>query len=100
MGFQYVIAIVRSDVLEPLEKRLASLQVPGLTATKVKGYGNYANCYASDWMTEHIKLEVFAEEAAIEAITNAITEVADADVPGTGIVAVIPVVNFFHIRSR
>lgn len=100
MSFKYVIAIVQDDVLEPLERRLATIHVPGLTATKVKGYGNYANLFASDWMTEHIKLEIFAEEANIEAITDAIREVADSAVPGTGIVAVIPVENFFHIRTQ
>ena len=99
MSFKYVIAIVQADVLEPLEKRLASIHVSALTATTVKGYGNYANLFASDWMTEHIKLEIFAEEIDIEAITDVIRNVAHSDVPGTGVVAVIPVGDFFHIRA-
>jgi nitrogen regulatory protein PII len=100
MSYRYVIAIVQAGMLEPLEKRLARLHVTGLTATKVKGYGHYANLFASDWLTEHIKIEIFAEQAQVEAVTAAIEEVAHADVPGMGgIVAVIPVENFFHIRN-
>lgn len=99
MSFRYVIAIVRDDVLEPLERRLTAVHVPGLTATTVKGYGHYANVFASDWMSEHIKLEIFADEADVKAITDAIREVAHSDVPGTGIVAVFPVEDFFHIRT-
>ncbi|WP_269845243.1 hypothetical protein [Candidimonas nitroreducens] len=39
-------------------------------------------------MTEHIKLEIFAEEAGIGAITDVIGGDARSDAQGTGIVAV------------
>ncbi|SOY73398.1 hypothetical protein CBM2587_P20034 [Cupriavidus taiwanensis] len=46
-----VIAIVPSELLEKLEKRLATVHAPGLTATKVKGYGEYRNFFSSDLTT-------------------------------------------------
>lgn len=98
MSTKCVIAIVPSELLEKLEKRLATVHAPGLTATKVKGYGEYRNFFSSDLTTVHTKIEIFTEEADVEAITNAIVEVGQSTVPGAGIVAVVPVEKFLHLH--
>ncbi|KDP87222.1 nitrogen regulatory protein P-II [Cupriavidus sp. SK-3] len=98
MSTKCIIAIVPSELLERLEKRLATVHAPGLTATKVKGYGEYRNFFSSDLTTVHTKIEIFAEETEVEAITNAIVEVGQSTVPGAGIVAVLPVDSFLHLR--
>jgi nitrogen regulatory protein PII len=48
--------------------------------------------------TVQTKIEIFAEEAEVEAITNAIVEVGQSTVPGAGIVAVVPVEKFPHLH--
>lgn len=98
MSTKCVIAIVPSELLETLERKLATVHAPGLTATKVKGYGEYKNFFSSDLTTVHTKIEIFAEEAHVAAITNAIVEVAHSTVPGAGIVAVIPVDSLLHLH--
>ncbi|WP_439673223.1 P-II family nitrogen regulator (plasmid) [Cupriavidus necator] len=98
MSTKCVIAIVPSELLESIEKRLAAVHAPGLTATKVKGYGEYRNFFSSDLSTVHTKIEIFAEDAEIEAIINAIVEVGQSTVPGAGIVAVIPVETFLRLH--
>lgn len=99
MSTKCVIAIVPSDLLEKLERKLATVHAPGLTATKVKGYGEYKNFFSSDLTSVHIKIEIFVEEADVEAITSAIVDVAHSTVPGAGIVAVIPTEAFFHLHT-
>ncbi|MGX6566843.1 P-II family nitrogen regulator [Cupriavidus necator] len=98
MSTKCVIAIIPSDLLGKLEKRLATIHAPGLTATKVKGYGEYRNFFSSDLTTVHTKIEIFAAEADVEVITNAIVEVGKSTVAGAGIVAVIPVERFLHLH--
>lgn len=100
MSLKYVIAIVRPDVLGALEARLGSLQVRGMTVTRVEGFGEYADFFSRSHLTEHIKLEIFVEEPKVDAVTDAIMEVAHSDVPGAGILAVLAVDKFFHIRTR
>lgn len=100
MHFKYVVAIVRADVLGELEAMFGGLHVRGITVTKVMGFGEYADFFSSDHLTEHIKVEIFVEESKAEAITNAIMDAAHSDVPGAGIVAVMPVEKFLHIRTR
>jgi nitrogen regulatory protein PII len=98
MPTQYVIAIVPTELLETLERKLASVHAPGLTTTKVTGYGEYKNYFASDLTTVHTKIEIFVDESSLERIVGAIVEVAHSTVPGAGIVAVIPVERFLHLH--
>ena len=100
MSLKYVVAIVRPDVLDALEGKLGSLHVRGMTATQVKGYGEYMNFFSKNHLIEHLKIEFFVEESMADAITNAIMDAAHSDIPGAGIVAVMPVEKFFHIRTR
>ena len=99
MNFKYVVAVIRSDALESLEARLAGIHVGGITLTKVKGFGEYKNFFTSDWLSEHTKIEIFAEESKVELLLNALLEAAHSDVPGAGIVAVIPAERFLHLRT-
>lgn len=100
MGFKYVVAIVRGSVLEALEARLASLGVRGLTVSKIRGQGEYVNVLAKDHLVGHTKIEIFIEESSAEAVADAIMDVAHSDVPGAGVLAVMPVEKFLHIRTR
>jgi nitrogen regulatory protein P-II 1 len=100
MTLKYVIAIIRPDALMALETKLGSLHVQGMTVTKVKGFGEYTDFYSKNHLTEHLKVEIFVEEAKVAALTNAILDVAHSDIPGAGILAVLSVEEFFHIRTR
>jgi nitrogen regulatory protein P-II 1 len=100
MNFKYIVAIVRSDAFHALEAKLASLRVGGMTVTTVKGFGEYRNYFVDDWLSEHRKIEIFAEESQVETLCDAILEVAHSDTPGAGIVAVMPVETFLHVRTR
>lgn len=99
MSIKRVIAIIRSDVLAPLEERLKVLRVGGLTVSRVKGYGAYKNLFASDWMSEHAKIEIFIEEAEIDRLIETMREVGDTGTTGGGILAVLPVERFVHLST-
>lgn len=100
MAVKYVVAIIRGSVLEALEARLASLGVRGLTVSKVRGQGEYINVLSKDHLVRHMKIEIFVDESNAEAVADAITDVAHSGVPGAGVVAVMPVEKFLHIRTR
>lgn len=99
MHFKYVIAIIRPDCLEQLEMRLAGIDIRGITVTQVRGLGEYVNFFSRSHLVEHIKIEIFVEESKAGALTNAIIDVAHSDVPGAGVIAVLPVEKFFHVRT-
>ena len=45
MNFRKIVAIIRTDSLENVEAALKAKHVPGVSVTKVKGYGEYANFF-------------------------------------------------------
>lgn len=100
MDFRKVTAIIRPDSLEKVERALHALSVPGVSVTRVKGYGEYANFYATDWMVAHARVEVFIGQHRAEEVARAIMDAAHSGMEGDGIVAVLPVESVYHIRTR
>lgn len=100
MSYRKVTAIIRPEVLEAVERSLQALDVGGITVTKVKGYGEYANFYSPDWMLSHVRLEIFTGRERAQEVAAAIMDAAHTGVSGDGLVAVLPVENIFRIRTR
>jgi nitrogen regulatory protein PII len=95
-----VVAIVRPDVLEVLERKLAAIHLHGITATHVRGFGTHPNLFADDWTTEHMKIEIFARAEDVDTLVTTIMDIAHVGAVGDGVVAVLPVDRFFRIRTR
>ncbi len=100
MDLSVVIAIIRRQALEAVEQGLREIGVRGISVSKVKGYGEYHNFFAGDWMVESIRLEIFTRKDKVDAITAAIMKTAHTGSPGDGIVAVYPLERFYNIRLR
>lgn len=100
MDLKRVTAIVRTDVLEDVERRLRQLGVPGLTVSRVKGFGEYANFFTPDWTSACARIEIFTDAAQAQQIIDTIMQAAHTGTSGDGIVAVQPVDSLFRIRDR
>lgn len=99
MEFRKVTAIFRPDRLEAVEDQLRKLDVRGVSVTKVKGFGEYANFYSSDWLCTHVRIEIFLSASRAQEIATAIMDAAHTGLEGDGIVAVLPVEAVYHIRT-
>ena len=95
-----VTAIVRNDLLEKIERRLQELRIPGVSVTRVKGYGEYENFFARDWMTEHARIEIFLSQERADEVARAIMDAAHTGIAGDGIVVVLPVESIYRIRTK
>ncbi len=100
MELKKIVAMIRNTVLEKVEARLIDMRVRGITVTKVKGYGEYANFFSPDWLVTHSRIEIFTDEARAGEIAAAIMEVAHTGMEGDGIVAIIPVQKLYRIRTK
>ena len=100
MRFRKVTAIVRSERLEAIEECLRKLNAPGISVTKVKGYGEYTNFFEADNLSSHLRVEVFTSALHAEEIAVAIMEAAHTGLEGDGVVAVLPVESVYHIRTK
>jgi len=100
MDFRKVTAIIQIEALEKVEKALQASNVSGISVTKVKGFGEYANFYQRDWMTVHVRIEIFVGKSQADKIAKVIMDAAHTGVEGDGIVAIFPVTDVFHIRTK
>jgi nitrogen regulatory protein P-II 1 len=100
MEFRKVVAIVSRGALEPVETALRSAGVTGVSVCAIKGFGEYADFYERDWMTNHVKVEVFTVREKAGAIAHVIMAAAHTGQEGDGIVAISPVESLFRIRTQ
>jgi len=98
-GLRRVTAMVRCSALQKVEERLKQLHVPGISVTKVKGYGEYADFFRSDWVREHARIEVYCGERRADEIARAVVEVAHTGARGDGTVVVLPVEAIYRVRT-
>jgi len=100
MKFRKVTAIVRPECLEAVEKCLRKLVVPGISVTKVKGFGERMNFFEPDWLCDHVRVEVFIDVEQADKVATAIMDAAHTGREGDGIVAILPVESVYHIRTK
>jgi len=100
MEFRKINAIIRSNILEKVETRLQQIGIKGITVSRVKGYGEYANFFTRDWLTTNARIEIFAAKDDVDSIVAAIAESAHTGFAGDGFVAVLPVESIFLIRTQ
>ena len=101
-GFSLIIANFRSEKLEEVEKRLERLCVERINVVKVRGFGEYHNYYARDWLESEVRVEIFTKNDEVEGIVKAIMESArtgTSGYPGDGVVAVLPIQHLHLIRT-
>lgn len=100
MSFKKITAIVRTSVLSAVENALKDLGVPGVSVSQIKGYGEYSDFYAKDWMVTNSRVEVFIDAECAEATAQAIMDAAHTGLEGDGIVTITSVEQIYHIRTK
>lgn len=100
MDARLVIANFRSDKLEEVEKRLEQIGVERINVSKVKGFGEYHNYFAPNWLNSEVRVEIFTRTDEVDSVTSAIMDVAHTGLPGDGVIAVVPIERLYLIRTR
>jgi nitrogen regulatory protein P-II 1 len=91
---------VRADLLERVEKMLQDLHVGGVSVSGVKGYGEYADLFARDWMSPYARVEIFTSAQHAMRIADGILAGASTGTLGDGIVAIEPVDSVLRVRDH
>jgi nitrogen regulatory protein P-II 1 len=100
MELRKITAIIRNTVLQKVEQRLQEIRVKGISVSRVKGYGDYANFSKANWLTSHARIEIFASKEEVGGIVEAIMDSAHTGLSGDGLLAVLPVEEIFRIKEQ
>jgi len=99
MKYFKIDAFVPLLALATIEEELKKINVPGVTVSKVRGYGKNMNFFSYDELETDGRLEIFAPEADMEKICQCITEFSKSIDSGKGFIAVLPVENMSYLGS-
>jgi len=101
-----IVAIIKPHMLDAVKDALKTSGVMGMTTSEVKGFGRQGGHtetyrgaeYTIDFVPK-IRLEVIAEEGAVDGIVSTITEAAGTGKIGDGKIWVIGVDELIRIRT-
>lgn len=99
MNYRKVTAIIPTISLEEVENELMAIGVPGMSVTKVHGYGDYRNFYTKDSMSDCTRIEIFTEASKAKQIVRTIASTVHQGMSTDGVIAIQPVEEFIHIRE-
>ena len=99
-GFSLIIANFRRDKLDEVEKKLERMGVERINVSKVRGFGEYHNYFAYNWLENEVRVEIFTKNHEVDSIVSAIMDAACTRCPGDGVVAVMPISKLYLIRAR
>lgn len=99
-AFSLIVANFRRERLDRVERRLEQLGVERINVSKVRGFGEYHNYFAHNWLESEVRVEVFTKKHEVEAVVAAIMEAAATGLAGDGVVAVLPIEKLYVIRTR
>ncbi|WP_284893034.1 P-II family nitrogen regulator [Cobetia amphilecti] len=101
-----ITAIIKPFKLDDVRESLSEIGVQGITVTEVKGFGRqkghtelYRGAeYVVDFLPK-VKLEVAVDDAMIDSVIEAITNVANTGKIGDGKIFVSPLEQVIRIRT-
>lgn len=99
-GFSLIIANFRREKLDEVEKKLERMGVERINVSRVRGFGEYHNYFAHNWLENEVRVEIFTKNHEVDSIVSAIMDAACTRCPGDGVVAVMPIQKLYLIRAR
>jgi len=100
MNYRKITTIIDPYKLAVVEEKLKELCVPGMSVSKVNGYGESPDFFQSDWTSAKARIEIFVEQDNAQAVVDGILDTACTGRKGDGVVAVLPVESLYQIRTK
>ena len=99
MNYCKVVAIMNITDYGLISEQLKQIHIPGVTVSKVHGYGDYVNEYAEFGFSENMKIEIYTNEENAEQLAIVLSELADEMTEGGGIIAIEPLSKLLNVRK-
>ena len=99
MDYCKVVAILNVTDYRILHETIQRLDVPGVTVSMVKGFGDYVNNFDPFGFSDNMKVEIYTSPEQAETIAQELSSLADQYTEGGGVVAVEPVTQLMNVRK-
>lgn len=99
-------AYVRHEAFDEIRNRLASMGLPSMSISEVKGSGrqggyteSYRGAKTTIFMRPKLKLEIVVNDTDVDRAVDVILELAHTGEPGDGKIFIIPVEDAMRVRT-
>ena len=99
MNFCKVVAILNITDYGLINAAIQQHNVPGVTVSMVKGFGDYVNEFHPFGFSENMKVEIYTEEKQAEQLAESLSELANRLTDGGGIVVIEPVAMLYNMHK-
>ncbi len=99
MKFCKVVAIMNITDYNVLHIPIQQLDVPGVTVSMVKGFGDYVNGFNPFGFSDNMKVEIYTTAEQAEIIATELSALADQLTAGGGVIAIEPVNQLMNVRK-
>lgn len=99
MSYSKVVAIINITDYGLISEPLMKLDIPGVTVSMVRGFGDYVNNFDPYGFSDNMKIEIYTLTEQASEIAEVLTRLADEMTEGGGIIAVEPVSQLMNVRK-
>lgn len=99
MSYCKVVAILNITDFGLISTSIQKLDVPGVTVSVVKGFGDYINEFNEFGFSDNLKVEVYTSAEQAEIIADTLSRLANEMTEGGGVVAIEPVNKLLNVRK-
>ena len=99
MWYSKVVMILNISDYGLLSDEIKKLNIPGISVSKVEGYGDYFNEFNANGFSESMKIEIYTSSEKAEFIATSFSDIANKMTEGGGVVAIEPVSRLFNVKK-
>ena len=99
MKYCKVVAIMTITDYNLLHLPIQKMDVPGVTVSMVKGFGDYVNSFSPYGFSDNMKVEIYTTADQSEVIAAELAALGDQLTEGGGVVAIEPVQQLLNVRK-
>ncbi len=99
MNYCKVVAILNLTDYRLISQVIDKLDLPGVTISMVKGFGDYINQFNEFGFSDNMKIEIYTSAEQAEIVADTLTSMADEMTEGGGVVAIEPVNKLLNVRK-
>jgi len=93
-------AVIRSDKVESIARRLKKIGVGGCTVYPVRGYGEQWHLYDPLIHGAHHKLEAIVSDDQVEKAAECVLNEGSSGREGDGILTVVELIETFSVKTK
>ena len=99
MKYCKVVAIMNVTDYNVLHLPIQQMDVPGVTVSMVKGFGDCVNNFSTYGFSNNMKVEIYTSAEQAEVIAVELAALGDQLTEGGGVVAIEPVQQLMNVRK-